>query len=306
MMRSLRNNTQPKKKLPMTKKRFMVYFRDFWIIILGSTIVSFAVKYLFDPAGLVTGGVSGLAIVIRYLSEQYLTFTVPLWLTNLVLNIPIFLFAWWTEGFKRIVRTGLGFTVMTVELYVFPDYTFVADNMLLTSLYGGICFGVGTGLLLLAKATTGGTDMLGNSLSKYLRHISVGRLIEILDGVIVIVGAFVFSVENTLFAISSVSIMGRVTDYIVDHGKKAKIALIISKKPREITDEILSEMDRGVTSIQGVGEYTGEGRQVLICICTRRDVPMMKDIIKEHDPKAFFIVGNVSEAMGEGFVEKWM
>ena len=297
---------EPKKKLPMTKKRFMVYFRDFWIIILGSTIVSFAVKYLFDPAGLVTGGVSGLAIVAKYLSEHYLPFVIPLWFTNLVLNIPIFLFAWWTEGFKRIVRTGLGFTVMTVELYIFPDYTFVADNLLLTSLYGGICFGIGTGLLLTAKATTGGTDMLGNSLSKYLRSISVGRLIEILDGAIVIVGALVFSVEHTLYAIISVFIMGRVTDYILDRGKKAKITLIISRKSEEISQQILSEMDRGVTSIQGVGEYTKENRKVLICICTRRDVPMIKDIIKDHDPKAFFIVGNVSEAMGEGFVEKWM
>ena len=283
-----------------------MYFRDFWIIILGATIVSFAVKYLFDPAGMVTGGVSGLAIVVRYLSEQYLPFVIPLWLTNLVLNIPIFIFAWWTEGLKRIVRTGLGFTVMTIELYVFPDYTFVADNMLLTSLYGGMCFGAGTGLLLMAKATTGGTDMLGNSLSKYLRHISVGHLIEFLDGAIVLVGAFVFSIENTLYAIISVFIMGRVCDYIIDRGKKAKIALIISKKPKEITQEILSELDRGVTSIRGIGEFTGEERQILICICTRRDVPMMKDIVREYDPKAFFIVGNISEAMGEGFVEKWM
>ena len=83
---------EPKKKLPMTKKRFMVYFRDFWIIILGATIVSFAVKYLFDPAGMVTGGVSGLAIVIRYLSEHYLPSVIPLWVSTLVLNIPIFLF----------------------------------------------------------------------------------------------------------------------------------------------------------------------------------------------------------------------
>ncbi len=296
---------EEQKKLKMTKKRFMVYFRDFWIIILGTTIVSFAIKYLFDPAGMVTGGVSGLAIVVRYLSMNFGPFEIPLWVTNLVLNIPIFLFAWWTEGFKRIIRTGLAFVVMTAELYVFPDHVFVADNPLLTCVYGGICFGAGTGLLLLAKATTGGTDMLGNSLAKYLRHVPVGRLIEYLDGAVVIVGAFVFGMEQTLYAIISVFIMGRVIDYIVDHGKKAKMALIISSKPQEITDTILKDLDRGVTSLKGVGEFTKSERKVLICICTQRDVPLIKDIVKEYDKKAFFIVGNVSEAMGEGFVEKW-
>ena len=296
---------EEKKKLKMTKKRFMVYFRDFWIIILGTTIVSFAVKYLFDPAGMVTGGVSGLAIVIRYLSVHYGTFEIPLWVSNLVLNIPIFLFAWKTEGFKRIIRTGLAFVVMTAELYIFPEHTFFADNPLLTSVYGGICFGAGTGLMLLAKATTGGTDMLGNSLAKYLRHVPVGRLIEYLDGSVVVIGAFVFGLEETLYAIISVFIMGRVIDYIVDHGKKAKMALIISSKPDEITADILEQLDRGVTSLPGIGEFTGTKRKVLVCICTQRDVPMIKDIVKEYDKKAFFVVGNVSEAMGEGFVEKW-
>ena len=296
---------EEQKKLKMTKKRFMVYFRDFWIIILGTTIVSFAVKYIFDPAGMVTGGVSGLAIVIKYVSKMMFDHEVPLWVSNLVLNIPIFLFAWKTEGWKRIMRTGLAFSVMTAELYFFPDYVFFQDNPLLTAVYGGICFGAGTGLMLLAKATTGGTDMLGNSLAKYLRHVPVGRLIEYLDGAVVVVGAFVFGLEETLYAIISVFIMGRVIDYIVDHGKKAKMAIIISSHPDEIKSQILQQLDRGVTSLTGTGEYTGKQRKVLFCVCTQRDVPMIKDIIKEYDKKAFFIVGSVSEAMGEGFVEKW-
>ena len=296
---------EEQKKLKMTKKRFMVYFRDFWIIILGTTIVSFAVKYLFDPAGMVTGGVSGLAIVIKHISGMTMNREIPLWVSNFVLNVPIFLFAWKTEGWKRIMRTGLAFSVMTAELYLFPDYVFFEDNQLLTAVYGGICFGAGTGLMLLAKATTGGTDMLGNSLAKYLRHVPVGRLIEYLDGAVVVVGAFVFGLEQTLYAIISVFIMGRVIDYIVDHGKKAKMAIIISTHPDEIKDQILQQLDRGVTSLTGTGEYTGAKRKVLFCVCTQRDVPMIKDIVKEYDKKAFFIVGSVSEAMGEGFVEKW-
>ena len=278
---------------------------DLIIIIIGATIIAFAVKYIFDPSGLVTGGVSGLAIVIRYLTGHYWTYEVPLWLSNVILNVPIFLFAWYTDGFKSIIRTGTAWVIMTIELYLFPEYSFIPDNLLLTAIYGGIAFGVGTGLLLIARATTGGTDMLGNTISKYLRHISVGKLIEILDGLIVIVGAFVFDVEHTLYAIISVFVMGRVCDYIIDRGKKAKIAMIISSHPDEISKAILQELDRGVTSIGAIGEYSGNPKKLLICVCTKRDIPDVKDIVKEYDKKAFFIVGNVSEAMGEGFVEHW-
>ena len=279
--------------------------RDLLIIFIGSTIVAFAVKYIFDPAGLVTGGVSGLAIVVRYLSSKLLPYTIPLWFTNVVLNVPIFIFAWLTDGFKSIIRTGAGFVIMTVELYIFPDYSLIPDNLLLTSVYGGICFGVGTGLLLRARATTGGTDMLGNTLKKYFRHIPVGTLIEVLDGSVVVLGALVFNIEHTLYAIISVYVMGRVIDMVVDRGKKAKIALIISQKPDEISSEILTTLDRGVTSLSGKGVYSGKGRTVLVCVCSSRDIPDMKDIIRRYDKKAFFVVGNVSEAMGEGFVENW-
>ncbi|MBO6215661.1 MAG: YitT family protein [Lachnospiraceae bacterium] len=289
----------------LTKKRMERILRDLLIITIGATIIAFAVKYIFDPSDLVTGGVSGLAIVVKNLTGRYWDYEVPLWLSNVILNVPIFLFAWKTDGFKSIIRTGTAWFIMTVELYLFPDYSFIPDNLLLTSIYGGIAFGVGTGLLLIARATTGGTDMLGNTISKYLRHISVGHLIEFLDGAVVVIGLFVFDVEHTLYAIISVFVMGRVMDYIIDRGKKAKIALIISSQPDKISQSILTELDRGVTSIGAIGEYSKEKKKVLLCVCTKRDIPDVKDIVKEYDKKAFFIVGNVSEAMGEGFVEHW-
>ncbi len=289
----------------LSKKRMKKYLWELLIIFLGSTMVSFAVKYIFDPAGLITGGVSGLAIIIRFLTQNYGPVTIPLWLSNLMLNVPVFIFAWKVDGFKRIVRTGVGFLIMTAELAVFPDYPLIPDNLLLTSVYGGILFGVGTGLLLLAKATTGGTDMLGNSLQHFFRHIPVGTLIEILDGSVVVLGAFVFNIEHTLYAIISVYVMGKLIDKVVDRGKKAKIALIISRESSAIAGDIMMNLDRGVTSLDGKGVYSGHGRTVLVCVCTKKDIPEMKDIVKEHDKKAFFIVGNVSEAMGEGFVEHW-
>lgn len=275
------------------------------IILIGSTLIALDVKYILDPAGLDTGGVSGLAIVIRQLSADYLPFTIPLWVSNLVLNVPIFIFALIEDGLKSIIRTGISFIIMTVELAIFPEYSLISDNLLLTSVYGGVLFGIGTGLLLRAHSTSGGTDMLGNSLQHIFRHIPVGTMIQILDGVIVLVGAVVFSIENTLYAIISVYIMGVLIDKVVDRGKKAKIALIISRHPDEIAEDLLWKLDRGVTSLDGTGVYSGKSRTVLACVCSNKDLPDVKDIVKEHDKKAFFIVGNVSEAMGEGFVQHW-
>ncbi len=279
--------------------------KDACVIFIGSTIMSIAVKYVFDPSGLVTGGVSGLAIVLKYITQGMYPGGIPLWLSNVVLNVPVFLFAIYTEGPRSIIRTGLSWVIMSVELAILPEYDLLPDNLFLVALYGGVLFGVGTGILLSARATSGGTDLLGKSLHTYFRFVSMGRIIEILDGIVVVLGALIFPIEHTLYAIISVYAMGRMTDMLLDRGKKAKIALIISPMYKEISDQILNDMDRGVTGIKGTGMFSGDEKNVLICVCRNRDLPDLKDIVKEHDKKAFFVVGTISEAMGEGFMEKW-
>ena len=279
--------------------------QDGLILFIGATLTAFGTKYIYDPSGMVTGGVSGLSIVLRYVSSNYLGFEIPLWMGSILLNLPIFLLALYTDGKKNIARTAVVWVIMTLELYLFPDYRFIEDNLLLIAIYGGLSFGVGTGLLLRAGATSGGTDMLGKSLHHYFPQVTMGRMIQILDGCVVLIGAAVFHVERTLFAILSVYVMGRVTDYVLDTGKSAKMAMIISEQNDSIAKEILRELDRGVTALNGTGMYTGEPKKVLVCICSRRDLVVIKNIVTEYDPKAFFTVGDVSEVMGEGFMEDW-
>lgn len=289
----------------MKKRINRIRLRDALVIFLGSTLMAFAVKYIFDPAGLVTGGVSGLTIIIKDLSGRFFGYEIPLWVSNVVLNVPIFLFAIKTDGLKSVLRTGLSWVIMSAELAIFPEWSFVPDNLLLVALYGGLCFGAATGILLSARATSGGTDMLGNSLHKYFRQYSMGRIIQVLDGIIVVLGAVVFDIEHTLFAIISVYVMGRVTDKVLDRGKRAKMAFIISEKNQEIAHEIMTELDRGVTALHGKGMYQGEEREVLFCICSKRDIVDIKDIVRDYDKNAFFIIGSASEVLGEGFIENW-
>ena len=274
-------------------------------MILGAALVAFGTKCVYDPAGLVTGGVSGLSIVIKELSERHLEFQIPLWVSNVVLNVPIFLIALKMDGFKAVIRTGFVWGLMTLILIVQPPIEVLPDNLLLVSIYGGICFGVGTGLLIRARATSGGTDMLGYALRHFFRHVSMGRLIQLIDGAVVLVGAMVFGVERTLYAIISVFIMGKVTDYVLDLGKSARMAMIISDSPELIASDIMTDLDRGVTGLLGKGMYTGDDKVVIMCICSARDIVQIKDIVWEYDRRAFFVVADVAEAMGEGFIEDW-
>lgn len=279
--------------------------RDALLILIGTTIMTIDLKCVLDPAGFVTGGVTGLAIVLKKVTGFMVPGGIPLWVSNVVLNIPIFLFAIYTDGLRSILRTGLSWVIMSLELMVFPEIPLIADNNVLTCVYGGVLFGIGMGLCLSVHATSGGTDLLGQSLHHYFRSVSMGTLIQILDGTIVLSGLVVFGIERTLYAVISVYIMGKLTDMIIDRGKKAKICLIISEQNEKIAGDILSELDRGVTGLKGRGMFTGRDRVVLVCICSKHDVPDIKDIVKHYDRKAFFIIGNISEAMGEGFVEHW-
>ena len=287
------------------KKKFKQVLWEVFCLLAGATLVAFATQYIFDPAGLVTGGVSGLSIVIKYLTGKHMGYQIPLWQSSLILNIPIFLLAVKTDGLRNVLKTGFVLLIITVELFLFPSGEWQHDNLLLVAIYGGICFGVGTGLLISVQATSGGTDMLGYSLHHFFRHISIGRLIQVIDGAVVILGAIVFNLEHTLYAIFSVYVMGKVTDYVINSGKSAKMALIISEKNELIASDILEQLDRGVTGLKGKGMYTGDERVILICICSTRDIVSIKDIVREYDKRAFFVVADVAEAMGEGFLEDW-
>ncbi len=297
----------PEKEAKKLRRRQSIKrtLRELPLLIIGATLTAVATKYVYDPAELVTGGVSGLSIIAKSVGLRYYNVDIPLWMGSLIFNIPIFLYAIKQCGIKHVIRTGFVWAVLTAELYFMPDMSFIPDNLLLVSIYGSILMGVGSGMLLSARATSGGSDMLGEAMHRTIRSVSVGRLIQIIDGLIVALGLVTFGIEHTLYAIISVYIMGRVIDIYLHKGKSAKMATIISEKNDEIAQEIMTSLDRGVTGLYGSGMYTGKDKRVLLCICSNKDLVEIKDIVKKHDPKAFFVVGNVDEAMGEGFLEEW-
>ncbi|MCI8837926.1 MAG: YitT family protein [Hungatella sp.] len=272
-------------------------FVEYVLIILGAFVMGFAIKNLYDPISLVTGGVTGIAIVMKSVAG------IPLWLTNTLCNIPLFLAAWKIKGWGFIKRTLTATAALSISLLVMPEMAFLTDDLFLTSLFGGIVCGAGTGLIFLFQATTGGTDMLAALIQRKLRHYSIAQIMQVLDGMVVLLGAMVFGIRYALYALIAIYATAKVSDGILEGLKFSKQAYIISDRYQEIARAIMTRMDRGVTALDGVGMYSGQDKKVLFCVVSKKEIVTIREIAAEFDKKAFLIVTDVREVFGEGFIE---
>lgn len=278
------------------KKRTAVM--DYFLMVLGTFIMGFAIKNIYDPLNLVTGGVSGLAIIIKSKAG------VPLWLTNTLLNVPLFLASYRIKGWRFIKRTLVSTIALSLSLYVIPEIVLMpADDMLLSALFGGLISGVGSGLVFMTQATTGGTDMLAALLQKAMPHYSVPQIMEVLDAAIVLMGAAVFGIRPALYALIAIYAVTRMSDGILEGMKFSKMVYIISDRFQEISKAIMEQMDRGVTGLEAEGMYSGNNKMMLCCVVSRKEISQIKEIVREYDPRAFVIVSDVREVLGEGFIE---
>ena len=168
--------------------------RPLWIdailMVVGTGLMALAIQCIYDPVGLVTGGFTGVAIIAKYVTKG----AVPLWLTNLVLNVPLFLLAALIKGKKFVARTAVATVLLSAWLYVIPLWNLAEGDYVLSAIFGGVICGVGMGMVLLARATTGGTDMLAALIQHKLRHYTIMQIICVIDGIIVAVGIYSFGV----------------------------------------------------------------------------------------------------------------
>ena len=280
----------------MTREKKMV-LRDYILIILGTFIIGFAIKNIYDPVGLVTGGVTGIAIILK---KQL---GIALWVTNTVLNIPLFLASVKLKGWRFIKRTLVAAVSLSVSLYIIPEITFLTDELLLVALFGGIMSGVGVGMVFITQATTGGTDMLAALIQRALPHYSLAQIMQVLDALIVLCGASVFGITYALYALIAIYTVTRVSDDLIEGMKFSKVAFIISPRTEEIAQAIMDQMDRGVTALNARGMYSGVTRDMLFCVVSKKEIVQLKELVVGHDSQAFVIVSDAREVLGEGFIE---
>ena len=275
---------------------------DVGISLVGSVFYALAVVLFSSPNNIAPGGITGLATLFNYLWK------LPIGLMTVLMNIPLFLLGW-----KRLGRHFLIFSIVGVGLSsIFTDilqpligqYAYVSDGeMLLVCLFGGACMGLGLGLILSRGGTTGGTDILSRLLEQRFPHISVGTLMALLDGVVIVFSAVVYKqVRSPMYAVVFAVVCAVVTDRIVYGGERGKVAMIFSKEHHgEISRRIISELGRSVTVMQGTGAYSGQDQPVMLCAVKRHEIAALKRLAFELDPKAFFIVLTSDEVLGYGW-----
>lgn len=276
---------------------------DYLYITVGCILVAISYNIVYEPMEMVVGGVTGLAIVIKSLTEFLLEGGIPLWLTNIVINVPLFLLAVIVKGKDFGGRSLFATFFLSFALYFTQDIPILTDQLLLGSVFGAVISGVGLGLVFSAFSTTGGTDLAASLLQHIFKHVSVARIMMVLDGLIIIFAVFVFGVEKSLYAIISIYIMTKVIDAILDGMHFSKAAFIISEHYQEISESIMAELDRGVTGLSGEGMYTSYEKKVLFCVVNKREIVQVKELVRKIDRHAFIIVTDVREVLGEGFKE---
>ena len=280
-------------------KNFKKYIIDYLYIILGAFILAVAVNCFLVPCKISTGGVSGIATMLYYV------FGIPLSVTSLIINSILFFFGYKFLNKTSVVKTAAGIIFLPIFLEITKLFGAFSDDVLISSVFGGVLAGVGVGLPVLKEASTGGSDFAALMLNKKSPYISVATFILLLDAVIIIISGIVFKNYNVMFySVVSLYINSRVTDNILVRGNYAKSVFIISDNYEKIAAEILKDIKRGVTAIYSYGCYNKKDGKMLMCIVKSREIPHLLDKIKDIDDKAFKIISEVREVRGEGFKKR--
>lgn len=276
-------------------------FQDMLLIILGSGLTALPVKCIYDPLDMVTGGFSGLAIIIKALTSWFVDGGIPLGVTSFVLNVPIFIAAYIKKGKAFVGKSFIAMILLSVWLVIIPPLDLAEGDFVIGTILGGCLMGLGIGLVLRANCTTGGTDMLAVLIHSKWKQFSVVRLIQIIDALIVVSGLYLFGWKSGLYAIFSIAVATKVSDITLEGLDVSRAVYILSDETQQISDVILSEMDRGVTGIQAKGMYTKNEKCMLLCVVSRKQIVWLKETVMAIDPKAFLIICDAREVWGEGF-----
>ncbi|MBE6994888.1 MAG: YitT family protein [Ruminococcaceae bacterium] len=268
---------------------------DYGMITAGAVLYVFALKVFITPMQIPSGGIAGLALLCNYILG------LPFGVVTIVMNVPLLLFGYKMLGrdffFKTLYMTVLS-SVLTDLAGFLPAYD---GDILLAALFGGIIKGVGFGLVIRSGGTAGGSDVI----SKYIfrkRSIPIGTTNMTLNVCVLLMSAFFLkSIESLFYGIITQYVVSVVMDHIIYGSDVQKEAMIITSKPDEISQAVLSELRHGVTAIEGKGMYTGQERTILLVVIRRHETNQLKKLILNIDEGAFMMLSDTSEVLGRGF-----
>ena len=273
---------------------------DYALVLAGALLQAVALRLFLVPADLASGGISGISQLINHYTGW------PIGLMVFIGNLPLFVLGWRYLGGRRFVlRTVVAvaayslFTDLLLLVPFFPKNG-LTNDLVLNSLYGAAASGIGYGLVYRAQGTSGGSDILARILNRW-RGIPMMQSYLMTDTLVILAAGFVFGWQKALYAIIVLYVSGLVVDSTLEGAGTVRTALIVSGQCDAVSQRILSEMERGVTILNGTGAYTGAARPVIYCVVNRSEIQQLKTIVHETDPKAFMVIGQAHEALGEGF-----
>lgn len=273
-------------------------FNEIIILIIGCLFMAISINMFLNPHNIAPGGLTGVSIIINTLTGF------PIWLINIVFDIPLFLFAFRILGKKDASKTLLGILFLTASLKVTENLgnINVTNDVLLSSISGGIILGIALGLIFRINGSTGGTDLIGLLANKTFPSLSVPTLMGFADGCIVILSGVVSrNIEIALYSAIALYIIVKASDVVVEGINTSSSFMIISDKYVEIGNAIRDELERGATILKGQGLYTGNDKNLLLVVVSKKEVVILKKLVKNIDPNSFIIVSDIFEALGEGF-----
>jgi uncharacterized membrane-anchored protein YitT (DUF2179 family) len=285
--------------------KIMKQIRMFIPILLGTAIYAFGLQYFVIPNQLMEGGVTGISVLLNYAAG------IPLSISTLVLNIPLFLLGLRALGRSQMMYTLVGIVSLSaflalserlIELKWLVPFASSHDYML-AALYAGVTLGTGLGIVFRFGGTTGGVDIVARILSRS-KGISMGQIILSLDAVIIGISLFYITIEKVLYTLVVVFIASKLIDFIQDGAYAAKAFSIISEHGEAISKKITQELERGVTLIPAKGAFSGQQKEIVYCVVQRQEIRRLKMIIRNIDPRAFIVINEVHDVLGEGFKEE--
>lgn len=267
-------------------------------MIIGCLLMSVSINMFFEPHSIAPGGLTGLAIVINKV------FPIPLWVINLIFNIPLFLLAYKILSKKDCIKTILGIVFLTIGLKVTVGLASVnaTSDPILASVCGSILMGVSLAFIFRINGSTGGTDLIGLLANKFFPSLSIAILMGLADLIVVILSGIASGqIEIALYSAVSLYVIVKVTDLFIDGFNYAKSFTIISDQYEEISNSIIEELGRGATILKGTGAYTGNDKNIILVVVSKKQVVTLKKLVKSIDPYAFVIISDIHETLGDGF-----
>ena len=264
---------------------------------VGSCVYSVAVIMFLSANEISPGGITGIATLLNYL------FSLPIGTVVFILNIPLLILGFLKFGKHFIIKTAIATVIVSILLDIFKVLLkAVQIDLILASVFGGILMGMGISIIMLRGATTGGVDIVAKLINQRFPHISVGKLMLLVDAVVVALSAIVYkNTQSALYSVVSLYTSSRVMDLMLYGADKGKIVYIITDKTQDIVSHIMQEIKRGVTIIDVVGGYSNQNKKMIMCTVRRNEVHLVYETARQSDDSAFIVVAEAGEILGEGF-----